>query len=188
MNKDIANNIKFSEKAMELVDRIIARYPDSRKKSALIPVLHIAQAEFSGWLSADVMDYVANILGILPIEVYEVASFYSMFNLEPVGNCVIEVCHTGPCWLNGAEEIISYLEKKLNIKAGETTKDGKFTIKRVECLADCDHAPVIHVGFDFYRNMDTAKVDNLIDKYNNSNQSSHINPYTKVNTSNNSEN
>src|ERR1017187_2818856 len=114
----------FSSEAYSLVQRIIKRYPEGRQKSAILPVLHIAQAEFDGWLSPAVMDYVASILKIQSIEVYEVATFYSMFNLKPVGKCVIEVCHTGPCWLMGADDIMSYLEKKLGIKAGETTADG----------------------------------------------------------------
>jgi len=171
----------FSDKALGLTKKIIARYPEGKQKSALIPLLHLAQAENGGWLSVEMMDYVASLLQILPVEVYEVASFYSMFNLKPVGNCVIEVCHTGPCWLNGAEEIIEYLESKLNIKSGETTPDGKFTIKRVECLADCDHAPVIQVGYDFHKNMNKEKIDILLEKYNDNTLSSHTNPYFKDN-------
>src|SRR5215204_4503773 len=109
-------NIEFSPDAIELINRIIKRYPEGKQKSAILPLLHIAQAEFEGWLSPAVMDKVAEILKIQSIEVYEVASFYSMFNLKPVGKCVIEVCRTGPCWLMGAEDIVKYLEKKLNIK------------------------------------------------------------------------
>src|SRR5213595_2823053 len=118
---------KFSDETMQVVNKIITRYPEGRQKSALLPLLHLAQAEFDGWLSAQVMDYVASILKIQPIEVYEVATFYSMFNLKPVGKCVIEICRTGPCWLLGADDIIAYLEKKLGIKNGETTADGMFT-------------------------------------------------------------
>src|SRR5438874_8668893 len=101
-----ASDITFSNVALALVNKIMKHYPEGKQKSAILPVLHIAQAEFDGWLSASVMDYVASILKIQPIEVYEVASFYSMFNLKPVGKCVIEVCRTGPCWLMGAEDII----------------------------------------------------------------------------------
>ncbi|MBK6641561.1 MAG: NAD(P)H-dependent oxidoreductase subunit E [Bacteroidetes bacterium] len=120
MYKD-KSEVVFSDDASALIQKIIRRYPDGRQKSALLPLLHIAQAEFGGWLSAPVMDKVAEILNIQSIEVYEVASFYSMFNLKPVGRCVIEVCRTGPCWLLGAEDIVKYLEKKLNIKEGQTT-------------------------------------------------------------------
>jgi NADH-quinone oxidoreductase subunit E len=109
--------------------------------------------------------------------VYEVASFYSMFNLKPVGNCVIEVCQTGPCWLNGADEILAHFEKRLGIKPGETTEDGKFTLKTVECLAACGNAPVIQVGTDYHENLTAQKVDELIAKWKAENKVSHTNPY-----------
>jgi NADH-quinone oxidoreductase subunit E len=134
IGKSEQGKIAFNEETMQLVQKIIKRYPAGKHKSALLPILHIAQAEFDGWLSPQTMDYVASILNIKSVEVYEVASFYSMYNLKPVGKCVLEVCRTVPCWLNGAEELVTYLEKKLNIKTGETTKDGMFTIKTVECL------------------------------------------------------
>src|SRR3984957_9196987 len=114
---------KFSNEALEIVNRIKKRYPEGKQKSAVIPLLHLAQAEFGGWLSPEAMDYVASLLNILPVEVYEVASFYSMYNMKPVGKCVLEVCRTGPCWLMGAEDIVKYIEKKLNIKQGETTHE-----------------------------------------------------------------
>jgi NADH-quinone oxidoreductase subunit E len=173
----INSSLAFDEDTLSLVQKIIGRYPEGRQKSALLPVLHMAQAEFDGWLSVEVMDYVASLLNILPIEVYEVASFYSMFNLKPVGNCVIEVCQTGPCWLNGADEILAHLEKKLNIKAGETTVDGLFTVKTVECLAACGNAPVIQVGAQYYENLSTQKVDTMLEKFRSENFLSHQNPY-----------
>lgn len=164
--------IQFSAETMDLVQRIMKRYPEGRQKSALLPVLHIAQAEFDGWLSTPVMDYVASILSIKPIEVYEVASFYTMFNLEPVGKCLIEVCRTGPCWLRGADDIVEHFEKKLNIKVGETTADGMFTLKTVECLGSCGTAPMLQCGSDYYENLTTEKVDTLIEKLRTSNQRS----------------
>ncbi|MFD0999373.1 NADH-quinone oxidoreductase subunit NuoE [Ohtaekwangia kribbensis] len=164
--------IQFSAETMDLVQRIIKRYPEGRQKSALLPILHIAQAEFDGWLSTPVMDYVASILSIKPIEVYEVASFYTMFNLEPVGKCLIEVCQTGPCWLRGADDIVEHFEKKLNIKVGETTADGMFTLKTVECLGSCGTAPMLQCGSDYYENLTTEKVDTLIEKLRSSNQRS----------------
>src|SRR5947208_16525693 len=157
--------IKFSNDALALLNQIIKRYPERKQKSAILPVLHLAQAEFDGWLSVPVMDYVASILKIQPIEVYEVASFYSMFNLKPVGKCVIEVCRTGPCWLMGAEDIINYIEKKLSIKDGETTADGMFTLKTVECLASCGTAPMMQVGEKYHENLSTEKVDEILDGY-----------------------
>jgi NADH-quinone oxidoreductase subunit E len=171
-------NIKeFNRETLDLVNKIIKRYPKGRQKSALLPVLHIAQAENQGWLSSETMDYVASVLNIKPIEVYEVASFYSMFNLQPVGNCVIEVCQTGPCMLKGSEEILAHFEKRLGIKAGETTADGKFTIKTVECLAACGNAPVIQVGTEYHENLTTQKADELLDKWQVENKNSHTNPY-----------
>lgn len=160
-----SKEIRFSDDSLALVQRMIKRYPTGKQKSALIPVLHIAQAEFGGWLSPAVMDYVATVLSLRSIEVYEVASFYSMFNLKPVGKCVIEVCRTSSCWLLGAEDVIRHLEKKLNIKVGETTKDGMFTLKSVECLGSCGTAPMMQVGADYYENLTLEKVDELVSKF-----------------------
>jgi NADH-quinone oxidoreductase subunit E len=156
--------IKFSEESFALTQKIIKRYPEGKQKSALIPILHLAQTEFDGWLSPAVMDYVASVLSIKPIEVYEVATFYSMFNLKPVGKCLLEVCRTGPCWLRGADDVVTYLENKLNIKAGETTADGKFTLKTVECLGSCGSAPMLQCGADYHENLTEEKLDVLIEK------------------------
>ena len=171
------NKTEFNTETLELINGIIRRYPAGRQKSALLPILHIAQAENNGWLSSEVMDYVASLLEIQPIEVYEVASFYSMFNLQPVGNCMIEVCQTGPCWLNGSDELLAHFEKRLGIKPGETTADGRFSIKTVECLAACGNAPVIQVGTEYHENMTREKADQLISKWQNENKCSHSNPY-----------
>jgi NADH-quinone oxidoreductase subunit E len=157
--------IKFSDESMSLVQRMIKRYPEGKHKSALIPILHVAQAEFDGWLSAEVMDYVASILKIQPVEVYEVASFYSMFNLKPIGKCHIEVCRTSSCWLRGADELVDHLEKKLQIKVGETTPDGMFTLKTVECLGSCGTAPMMQVGADYYENLTFEKTDALLQRF-----------------------
>lgn len=157
------NEVAFSERALALVQKMMHRYPEGKHKSAILPILHLAQAEFGGWLSAPVMDYVASLLRIEPIEVYEVASFYSMFNLKPVGKCVIEVCRTGPCWLVGAEDIVKYLEEKLQIKVGETTADGMFTLKTVECLAACGFAPVAQIGETYYEKLTCNSVDQLLE-------------------------
>ena len=157
------SEVKFSNEALALVNKIIKRYPERKQKSALLPVLHLAQSEFDGWLSVPVMDYVASLLNIKPIEVYEVASFYSMYNLEPVGKCLIEVCQTGPCWLRGSDDIVEHLEKKLGIKNGETTPDGMFTLKTVECLGSCGTAPMLQCGADYYEDLTNEKVDTLIE-------------------------
>ncbi len=158
------NNIKFNEETLALVQRMMNRYPEGRHKSALIPVLHLAQAEFDGWLSVPVMDYVASLLKLQPIEVYEVASFYSMFNLKPVGKCVLEVCRTSSCWLMGAEDVVRHLEKKLGIQDGQTTADGMFTIKTVECLGSCGTAPMLQCGAEYHENLSMEKVDSLLEK------------------------
>ncbi len=171
------NITEFNRETLDLVNKIIKRYPEGRQKSALLPLLHIAQAENQGWLSSETMEYVASLLDIQPIEVFEVASFYSMFNLQPVGNCVIEVCQTGPCMLKGSEEILAHFENRLGIKAGETTADGKFTIKTVECLAACGNAPVIQVGTEYHENLTTQKADELLSKWQTENKNSHTNPY-----------
>ncbi|MFY8107632.1 MAG: NADH-quinone oxidoreductase subunit NuoE [Bacteroidia bacterium] len=156
--------IKFSEESMALVNKMISRYPEGKQKSALLPILHLAQAEFDGWLSPEVMDYVASILSIQKIEVYEVASFYSMYNLQPVGNCLLEVCRTSSCWLRGANEIVEHIEKKLGIKEGETTADGMFTLKTVECLGSCGTAPMMMCGAQFHENLNFQKVDTILEK------------------------
>jgi NADH-quinone oxidoreductase subunit E len=161
---------RFSDAAMALVQKIIKRYPEGRQKSALLPVLHLAQAEFGGWLSPETMDYVAEILNLKPIEVYEVASFYTMYNLRPVGKCVLEVCRTGPCMLRGADDIVEYLENKLGIKEGETTPDGMFTLRTVECLASCGTAPMMQVGDHYIENLTNEKLDAVLDDLRNTHQ------------------
>lgn len=162
-NAEKRKNIKFSDESMKVVQKIISNYPEGKQKSALLPVLHVAQAEFDGWLSPEVMDYVAEILKITAIEVYEVASFYTMYNLKPVGKCVLEVCQTSSCWMNGSEEIVKHLEKKLGIKNGETTKDRMFTIKTVECLGACGYAPMLQCGAEYHEHLTTEKVDKMLE-------------------------
>ena len=156
--------IKFSDTQLSKVKEIIARYPDGKQKSALIPVLHMAQDEFGGWLDAPVMDYVAELLSIKPIEVYEVASFYSMFNLKPVGKYLFEVCRTGPCMLNGSDQIIQYIKDKLGINEGETTEDGLFTLKPAECLGACGYAPMMQLGKHYKEFLTKEKVDQIVDE------------------------
>ncbi len=158
-------DIQFSPETLQRAEAIIARYPEGKHKSALIPLLHLAQDEFGGWLSPEVMNYVASILKIQDIEVYEVASFYSMFNLNKRGNCLIEVCHTSSCWLMGAEDVVRHISKRLGIGVGETTPDGMFTLKTVECLGACGYAPMFQVGDKFYEHLTLEKVDALIEEF-----------------------
>ena len=156
--------VKFSPEAMKVVEKHLSKYPEGKKKSAILPLLHLAQAELGGWLSVHVQDYVASILNIKPIEVYEVATFYSQYYTKPVGKYVMEVCRTSPCWLRGSEELIEYIENKLGIKDGQTTPDGMFTLKSVECLAACGTAPVMQLGLDYHENLTEQKIDELVDK------------------------
>ncbi|MFL5786855.1 MAG: NADH-quinone oxidoreductase subunit NuoE [Flavisolibacter sp.] len=156
--------MNFSEEKLKKVDEIIARYPQGRHKSALLPLLHLAQEENNGWLSVDAMNYVAELLKIKPIEVYEVATFYSMYNLKPVGRYLFEICQTGPCILNGSDQIISYIKEKLGINAGETTEDGMFTLKTVECLGACGYAPMMQMGKFYKEHLTKEKVDQIIEE------------------------
>jgi len=156
--------VKFSENKLQEVQTIINRYPEGKQKSALIPLLHMAQEEFGGWLSPESMDYVASILGIEPIEAYEVATFYSMYNLQPVGKHLFEVCHTGPCMLNGSDKIVNYIKTKLNIGVGETTEDAMFTLKTVECLGACGYAPLMQLGKHYREHLTEEKVDAIIEE------------------------
>ena len=154
----------FSEQKLKEVETIISRYPAGKQKSALLPVLHLAQQEFGGWLSSDTMDYVATLLKIEPIEVYEVATFYSMYNLKPVGKYMFEVCQTGPCMINGSDTIIKYINEKLGIKPGETTSDGLFTLKTVECLGACGYAPMMQMGKTFREHLTKDKIDAIVEE------------------------
>jgi NADH-quinone oxidoreductase subunit E len=156
--------VRFSAETLEKVNKIISRYPEGRKKSALLPVLHIAQEELGGHLSVDVQDYVASLLEIQPIEVYEVATFYTQYYLEKVGKYVIEVCRTGPCAICGGEDITDYLSEKLNIKDGETTADGLFTLRTVECLGACGYAPVMQINTEFYEFLTKEKIDKIVEE------------------------
>ena len=159
--------VSFSAETLEKVHLLIKRYPEGQQKSAVLPVLHIAQEELGGYLSVDVMDYVASLLDLQPIEVYEVATFYSMFFLEKVGRYVLEVCHTGPCAICGSEEIVECIKSKLNITTGETTPDGLFTLREVECLGACGYAPVMQVDTEFHEFLTPEKIDILLEELRN---------------------
>ena len=157
-------SVEFSPSLIEKFDEIVGRYPQGKQKSGLLPILHEVQAEL-GWLSPAAMDKVAGYLDILPIEVYEVASFYSMYFLKPQGKYMLEVCRTGPCCLVGAEKLMGHIEEKLGVKEGEVTPDGLFSWRGVECLAACGFGPVLQIGpeYTFYENLNEEKVDKLIE-------------------------
>lgn len=153
--------LQFSPEAMKVVEKHLSKYPAGKQKSALLPLLHLAQQEFS-YLSVEAQDCVAKILNIKPIEVYEVTTFYSQYLTKPSGKYVFEVCRTSPCKLRGSDEIIEYIENKLSIKDGHTTPDGMFTLKTVECLAACGSAPVMQCGLPYHENLTEEKVDKII--------------------------
>ncbi len=155
--------IQFSQEKLNKVQELVSHYPQGKQKSALLPVLHLAQQEFGGWLDVSTMDYVASLLQLQPIEVYEVATFYSMYNLKPVGKYIFEVCQTGPCMVNGSDNIIDYIKQKLNIGIGETTQDGLFTLKTVECLGACGYAPMMQMGKTYREHLTKERVDAIID-------------------------
>lgn len=155
--------VEFSAELLTQFAEIKGRYPEGKHKSALLPILHVVQAEY-GWLSVDAMTKVAVYLDIQPIEVFEVASFYSMFFLQPKGKYVLEVCRTGPCCLVGAERIMKHIETRLGVKEGEVTPDGKFSWRGVECIAACGFGPVLQIGpeYTFHENLTEDSVDQLI--------------------------
>ncbi|MFY8005064.1 MAG: NADH-quinone oxidoreductase subunit NuoE [Chitinophagaceae bacterium] len=155
---------QFNEEQMAEFKRLVARYPEGKQKSALLPALHLAQDSFGGWLSPETMDYIAELLNIKPIEVYEVATFYSMYNLKPVGKYTFEVCQTGPCMIQGSDDIIKYIKDKLNMNVGETTADGLFTLKTVECLGACGYAPMMQLGKFYKEHLTKEKVDAIIEE------------------------
>jgi NADH-quinone oxidoreductase subunit E len=150
------------DEVLKKINALIARYPAEKQKSALLSILHIMQEENGGHLDVDIMDYVAGLLKIQPVEVYEVATFYTQYYLEETGKYVIEVCRTGPCAACGAEDIQGLIENKLNIRDGQTTTDKLFTLKTVECLGACGNAPVMQINTVFYENLTEEKIDTII--------------------------
>jgi NADH-quinone oxidoreductase subunit E len=159
--------VEFTAETLEKVEKMISRYPDGKRKSALLPVLHIAQEELGGYLSVEVMDYVAGVLNIQPVEVYEVATFYTQFYIEKKGRFVLEICRTSPCAICGGEKISEYIQKKLGIKDGETTPDGLFTLREVECLGACGYAPAMQINTEFYEHLTEQKTDEIIENLKN---------------------
>ncbi len=145
------------------IDKYIAKYPAGRKQSAVMPALTLVQDHNGGWLTTQLMDAIADYLDMPPIAVYEVASFYSMYELKPVGKYKVCVCTNVSCMLCGSDEIVAHLEKRLGIKLGGTTSDNKFTLKEVECLAACGNAPMFQIGRDYHENLTPEKVDQILD-------------------------
>ncbi|OYX81905.1 MAG: NAD(P)H-dependent oxidoreductase subunit E [Flavobacteriales bacterium 32-34-25] len=160
--KHYEQEINMTESLMNRINELLSHYPEDKKKSALLPVLHEVQDAHDNWLSIALMDKVAEILGILPIEVYEVATFYTMYNLKPIGKYMFEFCQTSCCCLRGVEDLMDYTCEKLGVGIGETTADGLFEVRGVECLGACGYAPMMQLG-DFYKeHLTKEKIDQII--------------------------
>ena len=155
--------VEFSPELLRQFGEMVLRYPEGKQKSALLPILHLVQAEY-GWVSVDAMEKVAAFLQIESIEVFEVATFYTMFFLQPQGKYVLEVCRTGPCCLVGAEKIMNHIENTLGVPEGKVTPDGLFSWRGVECSAACGYGPVLQIGpsYTYYENLTPERVDELI--------------------------
>ena len=151
--------LEFSQETLKQFDEVVSRYPE--KKSAVLPVLYMAQKEF-GHLSQEAIEYVAKLMDIPAARLYGIVTFYTMLNMKPVGRHHLQVCRTLPCALLGSERIINYLKKKLGINLGETTPDGRFTLSEVECLASCDTAPVMQINDDYCENLSEEKIDEIL--------------------------
>ena len=158
-------SFEFTPENLEQAKAHIAKYPPGRQASAVLPLLDLAQRQMDGWVPRVAMDYVAGLLDMAPIRVYEVATFYTMFNLRPVGKYLLQVCTTTPCWLRGSDDVVAACEKKLGIHMGGTTEDGMFTLVEVECLGACVNAPILQVNDDFYEDLDGPATEALLDAF-----------------------
>jgi NADH-quinone oxidoreductase subunit E len=152
--------LEFSPETLKEFEAAVARYP--KKEAAMLPVLYLAQREF-GHLGPEAIEYVAKLMDQAPARVYGVVSFYTMYNMKPIGRHHIQVCRTLPCALRGAEEVTEFLKKKLGIDCGQTTPDGRFTLSEVECLASCGTAPMMQVNDEYYENLTEEKINALLD-------------------------
>jgi len=153
----------FTPDNLAKAQKIIAKYPAGRQASAVLPLLDLAQRQHDNWLPRAAMEYVAGLLDMAPIRVYEAATFYTMFNLQPVGRWFLQICTTTPCWLRGSDDVVKACERKLGIDMNQTTPDGKFTMREVECLGACVNAPIIQVNDDFYEDLDGESTVKLLE-------------------------
>lgn len=158
------NGFAFTPENRAKADEFIARYPKGRQASAVLALLDLAQRQSGGWLPRPAIEHVAEILGMPFMRAYEIATFYSMFNLKPVGKHFIQLCRTTPCWLRGSDELRAVCQTKLGVGLRETTADGKFTLVEVECLGGCVNAPVVQINDDFYEDLTPRKMENIIEK------------------------
>ena len=156
------SEFRFTPKNLKKAKQILTHYPEGKQASAVIPVLDLAQRQHQNWLPQESLDYVADFLRMPRIQVYEVASFYTMFNLKPVGQHLIQVCITTSCWLCGSDDLIRCCRERLNIDLNQTTQDQKFTLKTVECLGACVDAPVIQINDDYHEKLTSERLDSLL--------------------------
>ena len=152
----------FTPESLELAEKHIAKYPVGRQASAVMPLLDIAQRQHGGWLPEAAIRVIGEMLEMPYIRVYEVATFYSMYNLQPVGKHYVQVCTTTPCWLRGSGDVLAACEKNLGIKVSETTEDGDFTLVEVECLGACVNAPMMQINDDYYEDLDPASTEKVL--------------------------
>jgi len=153
----------FTPENLEKAREILKRYPEGRQQSAVLPLLHLAQAQHGGWLPQAALDHVADFLGMPRIRVYEVATFYDMYNLEPVGRIQVRVCTTTPCWLCGSDEVLRACRDVLGIGPGESTPDGRFFLREFECLGACANAPMMWIDDDYYEDLDYARTKAVLE-------------------------
>ena len=159
----VVDRFEFSAENAPIVERVLAKYPPDRKASAVLPLLHIAQRQHGGWLPRAILDHVADLLGMPRIRVYEVATFYDMFNTTPTGRVQIRVCKTTPCWLRGSDDVMKACAETLGIEVGESTADGRFYLREFECLGACANAPMMWVDDDFYEDLDEARTREIVE-------------------------
>ncbi len=164
INKDL-QDFKFSSKNLQKINKILARYPDDQMASAVMPLLDLAMRQIGGWLTVPAMKSVSKIIKVPYIRVYEVATFYSMYNLEPIGKNFIQICTTTSCWLKGSDSLFELCKKYLKIENNQTTKDGMFTLKEVECLGACVNAPMIQVNDDYFEDLDEKSLINILNSF-----------------------
>ncbi len=153
----------FTPENLERAKKIIAKYPPGKQQSAVMPLLDLAQRQHDNWLPIAAMEYIARMLEMAPIRVREVATFYTMYNLAPIGKHHVQICTTTPCWLRGSDGIVEACEKRLGVKIGETTADRMFTLAEVECLGACVNAPMMQVGDDYYEDLTPETTVKVLD-------------------------
>ncbi len=162
-NAEQPRSFELSAENLAVADRIIAKYPAGKQQSAVMPLLDLAQRQHAGWLPGAAIEYVAEMLDMPVMRVFEVATFYTMYNLAPVGENLVKVCKTTPCWLRGSDSITDTCKRKLGIEVGETTVDGKFTLLEVECLGACVNAPMMQINDDYYEDLDGDSTEAILE-------------------------